>query len=68
MISKLPKISLVIGLFPKNTKLIESDGYNIGELNETGHWSGLLGYVQREEAESCFHPIPLVSSKAFADC
>lgn len=52
-------MNLISDLFPKNTKLIESSGYNIGDRNETGHWGGLLGYIQRGEAESCFHPIPL---------
>ena len=60
LVSKLPKMDLISNLFTTNTKLIESSGYNIGELNETGHWNGLLGYIQRGEADSCFHPIPLV--------
>ena len=55
-------MNLISDLFPKNTKLIESDGYNIGEIDRNGSWSGLLGYIERGEAESCFHPIPLVSS------
>ena len=61
LVSKLPKMDLISNLFTKKTELIESDGYNIGEMNESGVWNGLLGYIQRGETDSCFHPIPLVS-------
>ena len=59
IISSFPKVDLVTNLFPKSTRLIGVDGYFLGQINESGHWSGLLGRLERFEAESCFHPIPL---------
>lgn len=52
IVSRFPNFDLFTKQFPRATYFFEADGYEIGHLNATGSYNGLLGYVQRGEAES----------------
>ena len=43
IVSRFPNFDLFTAQFPKATKFFEAKGYEIGTMNSSGHYDGLLG-------------------------
>ena len=43
IVSRFPNFDLFTAQFPKATKFFESHGYEIGTMNSSGYYDGLLG-------------------------
>jgi hypothetical protein len=54
---EIKEFQSILDMLPKELKLkpVVNNKFELGTVNQTGHYNGLLGYVQRNEAGKTFY-------------
>lgn len=57
--STVRNLKVMMNYIPKNFNYTfkSIDGYHLGQMNSSGSYSGLIGYLQRNEADLVYHPV-----------
>ena len=58
--STVRNLKIMMDYIPKknvNYTFKSIEGYQLGQMNSTGHYSGLIGYLQRSEVDLIYHPV-----------
>lgn len=57
--SSVSNLKVMMNYIPKNFNYTfkSIEGYHLGQMNSSGAYSGLIGYLQRGEADLVYHPV-----------